>query len=90
MRALRPDLADDLFSFEAGGADAAVADYDQPGAEPFRLTIVEYQTPQLAADAEAQAAEPADAEVADAEVVLAAGAGAGAQYHNLLLLGADR
>src|SRR5690606_2764507 len=31
-----------------------------------------------------------DRQVAGAEVVLAAGAGAGAQYHNLLLLGADR
>lgn len=31
-----------------------------------------------------------DRQVRDAEVVLAAGAGAGAQYHNVVLLGADR
>lgn len=52
LRRLRPDLAEDVYRFGAGGADAAVADYAQPGAEPFRLVLVDYQTPQLAADAE--------------------------------------
>ena len=52
LRRLRPDLVEDVYRFGAGGADAAVADYVQPGAEPFRLVLVDYQTPQLAADAE--------------------------------------
>lgn len=48
----RPDLTSDVFRFGARGADAVVADYAQSGATPLRLTIVEYQTPQLAGDAE--------------------------------------
>ena len=51
LRRYRPDLAEDVFELEAGGADAAVADYQQ-GGEPFRLVLVDYQTPQLAAAAE--------------------------------------
>jgi hypothetical protein len=52
LRRSRPDVAADVFRFGAGGADAAVADFEQPGGEPFRLVLVDYQTPQLAADAE--------------------------------------
>jgi hypothetical protein len=52
LQRLRPDLTEDVLRLTAGGADAVVADYGQNGAAPLRLTIVEYQTPQLAGDAE--------------------------------------
>jgi hypothetical protein len=52
LRRLRPDLSEDLFRLSVGGADAVVADYAQAGASPLRLVVVDYQTPQLAADAE--------------------------------------
>lgn len=52
LRRLRPDLQSDVYRFGAGGADAVFADYEQPGAAPMHLLIVDYQTPQLAADAE--------------------------------------
>lgn len=52
LRRVRPDLTEDVFLLGAGGADAAVADYEQPGGAPMRLLLVDYQTPQLAADAE--------------------------------------
>jgi hypothetical protein len=52
LRRARPDLAEDVFRLEAGGAEAVVAQYEQPGAAPFLLTLVEYETPQLAAEAE--------------------------------------
>ncbi len=52
LRPLRPDLSEDVYLFGAGGADAVLADYTQSGAAPMRILIVDYQTPQLAADAE--------------------------------------
>jgi hypothetical protein len=52
LRALRPDLTSDVFLLERGGAQAIVADYAQAGGGPLRVTLVEYETPQLAADAE--------------------------------------
>jgi hypothetical protein len=52
LRRFRPDLVEDTFQLETGGAEATVADYEQAGGAPFRLTVVEYQTPQLAAAAE--------------------------------------
>ncbi len=52
LRRFRPDLVDDVYRFGAGGADAVVAEYAQEGAAPARLLIVEYQTPQLAGEAE--------------------------------------
>lgn len=48
LRRFRPDLVDDVYRLEVGGADAVVADYVQQDAAPVRLLIVEYQTPQLA------------------------------------------
>ena len=45
-------MTEDVFRLSAGGADAVAADYAQNGAPPLRLVIVEYQTPQFAADAE--------------------------------------
>lgn len=52
LRRFRPDLERDVYRLDAGGADAVVAEYSQEGATPARLLIVEYQTPQLAAEAE--------------------------------------
>lgn len=52
LRRLRPDLEADVFRMGAGGADAAVADYAQASGSPMRIVLVDYQTPQLAADAE--------------------------------------
>lgn len=52
LRRFRPDLESDVYRLGAGGADAVVAEYSQEGATPARLLIVEYQTPQLAAEAE--------------------------------------
>lgn len=52
LRAARPDLESDVFLLERGGAEAVVADYAQPGGGTMRVTLVEYETPQLAADGE--------------------------------------
>ncbi len=52
LRRYRSDLADDVFRIGAGGADAVLANYVQPGGLALRLLVVEYQTPQLAAEAE--------------------------------------
>jgi hypothetical protein len=52
FRRIRTDLEADVFGFAAGGAEAVTAEYEQPGGAPFRLTLVEYETPQLAAVAE--------------------------------------
>jgi hypothetical protein len=65
LRRLRPDLSDDVYRLGAGGADAVLADYTQSGGALVRLLVVQYQTPQLAADAERSlqayyAALPAD------------------------------
>ncbi|MCC6745513.1 MAG: hypothetical protein IT175_16750 [Acidobacteria bacterium] len=49
---LRPDLVEDVYRLGSGGADAAIADYAQADAPPARLLIVEYQTPQLATEAQ--------------------------------------
>ena len=66
LERLRPDLTADVYRLGAGGADAVVADYEQRGGAPLRLLVVDYQTPQLAAEAErsltaAYAAMPDDA-----------------------------
>jgi hypothetical protein len=37
---------------QRGGAHAVIADYEQAGGTPYRLTVVEYETPQLASDGE--------------------------------------
>jgi hypothetical protein len=65
FRKLRPDLTDDVFRLDSGGAEATVAEYEQPGGTPFRLTLVEYQTPQLAAIADRNARAWFDALPAD-------------------------
>jgi len=51
LKRFRPDLVEDVYRLGAGGADAVIADYSQSGGSPARLLLVEYQTPQLAAEA---------------------------------------
>jgi hypothetical protein len=66
---IRPDLDSDVFRIGAGGAEAAVAEYEQGGGTPFRLTLVEYETPQLAAAAERSLRKWYDALPADARAL---------------------
>jgi hypothetical protein len=47
-----PAIREDVFQLEAGGAEVALARYAQPVGAPFVLFLAEYETPQLAADAE--------------------------------------
>lgn len=51
LRRFRPDLVEDVYRFGAGGADGVVADFATGSAAPVRVLLVEYQTPQLAAEA---------------------------------------
>jgi hypothetical protein len=69
LKRLRPDLTEDVFRIDAGGANAVLADYEQPGATPLRLLVVDYETPQLAGEAERSVAAYYGALAPDAAAV---------------------